>query len=83
LSWIGLRITFEQILGLSYGPVLQDIINDMQQNNVGQSFDNEYIINPTIRMLLHYSSHHVIFHLFGSNIDNNPAIMVVGDWHIR
>jgi hypothetical protein len=29
LSWIGLRITLEQILGLSYGPVLQAIISDI------------------------------------------------------
>ena len=29
LSWIGLRMTYEQILGPSYGPVLQDIVNDI------------------------------------------------------
>ena len=34
LSWIGLRITYEQILGPSYGPVLQNIVNDIQQNDI-------------------------------------------------
>ena len=30
LTWIGLRITLEQILGFSYGEVIQSIINDIQ-----------------------------------------------------
>jgi hypothetical protein len=50
LSWIGLRITYEQILGPSYGPVLQDIVNDIQQNDIGHLFDVEYIVSLTIRM---------------------------------
>jgi len=47
LAWIGLRITYEQILGPSYGPVLQDIVNDIQQNDIGHLFDVEYIVSST------------------------------------
>jgi hypothetical protein len=84
LSWVGLRITLEQILGLSYGPVLQTIISDIQLNNVGQMFDIEYILSLTIRMfalLSQYSSQHVPFKVFDSDISYNPATMVLEDWH--
>jgi len=48
LSWIELHITYEQILGPSYGPVLQDIVNDIQQNDIGHLFDVESIVSLTI-----------------------------------
>lgn len=84
LSWVRLRITSEQIFGLSYGPVLQYIINDIQQNNVGQIFDIEYILSLTIRMfalLSQYSSQHVPFSVVENDISYNPATMVLEDWH--
>jgi hypothetical protein len=59
LSWIGLRITSEQILDLSYGPVYQNIINDIQQNNIGNLFDIDYLVSFTMQMqalLYQYSS---------------------------
>ena len=84
LSWIGIRITFEQILDPSYGPVLQDIINDIKLNNVGQLFDIEYIVTLTIRMfalLSQYSSQHVSFHIIGAILEFDPATMVTSDWY--
>ena len=83
LSWIWLRITYEQILGPSYGPVLQDIVNDIQQNDIGQLFDVDYLVSLSIRMLAlwaQYSSQHVIFKVAGSNVDYDPATMTVKDW---
>jgi len=86
LSWIGIRITFEQILGPSYGPVLQNIVNDIQQNNIGQLFDIEYIVTLTIRMfallsLSECSAQHVPFHIVDANLEFDPATMVTSDWH--
>jgi hypothetical protein len=84
LSWIGLRITYEQILGPSYGPVFQDIVNDIQQNDIGHLFDVEYIVSLTIRMLAllsQYSSQHVIFSVADSTVSYDPATMQVNDWH--
>lgn len=84
LSWISLRITLEQILGLSYGQVLQDIITDIQQNNVGQLFDIDYLVCLTIQMnALFYqnSSQRQVFPVLGSSVDYDPSAMVVTDWH--
>ena len=84
LTWIGLRITLEQILGLSYGEVIQAIINDIQQNNVSQLFDIDYLVSLTIQMnalLYQYSSQRQVFRVLGSNVDYDPATMVVTDWH--
>jgi len=84
LSWIGLRITYEQILGPSYGPVFQDIVNDIQQHNIGHLFDVEYTVSLIIRMLAllsQYSSQHVIFFVADSSVSYDPAAMQVNDWH--
>ena len=84
LTWIGLRITFEQILGISYGEVIQSIISDIQQNNVGQLFDIDYLVVLTIQWnaLLHqYSSHRTVFRVWGSTTDYDPSTMIVTDWH--
>jgi hypothetical protein len=84
LSWIGLRIAYEQIFGPSYGPVFQDIVNDIQQNDIGHLFDVEYIVSLTIRMLAllsQYSSQHVIFSVADSAVSYDPATMQVNDWH--
>ena len=84
LSWIGLRITYEQILGPTYGPVFQDIINDIQQNDIGHLFDVEYIVSLTIRMfalLSQYSSQHAIFNVADTTTVYDPAAMSTHDWH--
>lgn len=86
LSWISLRITLEQILGLSYGQVLQDIITDIQQNNVGQLFDIDYLVSLTIQMnalFYQYSSQRQVFPVLGSSVDYDPSAMVVTDWTAR
>lgn len=57
----------------------------IQQNNIGQLFDIEYLVSLTIRMfalLSQYSSQHVPFNIVGTNLAFNPAIMMADDWHI-
>jgi hypothetical protein len=84
LAWIGLRITLEQILGFSYGEVIQAIINNIQQNNVGHLFDIDYLVSLTIQMmalLYQYSSQRHVFQVLSSTVDYDPSTMVVTDWH--
>ena len=55
-------------------------IHDIQQNDIGHLFDVEYVVSLTIRMLAllsQYSSQHVIFHVANSNVDYDPATMMV------
>ena len=83
LTWIGMRITVEQILGFSYGDVFQSIISDIQQNNIGQLFDIDYLVSLHIQLMasLHqYSSQHKLFQVPGSSIDYDPSTMVAADW---
>lgn len=83
LSWIGLRITSEQILGNSYGPVYQSIINDIQQNNIGQLFDIDYLVSLTMQMralLYNYSSKQLPFTIEQTTTQFNPVSMVTSDW---
>lgn len=78
-SWIGLRITSEQILGSSYGPVYQTIINDIQQNNIGQLFDIDYLVSLTTQMralLYHYSSKQSPFTIGAATTQFNPMTMI-------
>ena len=57
--WEGYRLVMKLILGPSYGLTIASILNDVQQNNIGQLFDVDYLLAliATFRALLHqYSS---------------------------
>lgn len=64
--------------------MVQEIINDIQQNNIGQLFDFDYLVSLTVQMnalLNQYSSQKTVFHVVGSNDDHNPTTMTIRDWH--
>lgn len=58
-SWKGYQLVLQLLLGLSYRAAIGEIITDIQQNNIGQLFDVEYLqlLTATMRALLYeYSS---------------------------
>ena len=58
-SWKGYQLFLQFLLGKSYREIIAAIINDIQQNNVGQLFDIDYLLSHTatmITLLYEYSS---------------------------
>ena len=83
-SWHGYQLFLQFLLGPSYRDIIAAIINDIQQNNIGQLFDIEYllILTVTMRALLYeYSSSTTAFTVHDSTI-HVPADMTANDWQI-
>ena len=83
-SWHGYQLFLQFLLGPSYRDIIATIINDIQQNNVGQLFDIEYllILTATMRALLfEYSSSTTAFTVHDSTL-HLPADMTTSDWQI-
>jgi hypothetical protein len=58
-SWKGYQIVLKLLLGTSYGAVIKDIVDEIQQDNIGQYNDVSYLLSltATMRALLYeYSS---------------------------
>jgi hypothetical protein len=83
-SWHGYLLFLQFLLGPSYREIIAAIINDIQQNNIGQLFDIEYllILTATMRALLYeYSSSTTAFTVHDSTI-HIPANMSTDEWQI-
>ena len=83
-SWHGYQLFLQFLLGPSYKDIIAAIINDIQQNNIGQLFDIEYllILTATMRALLYeYSSSTTAFTVHDNTI-HLPADMTTSDWQI-
>ena len=49
-SWRGYQLFLQFLSGQSYRDIIATIINDIQQNNIGQLFDIEYLLSLTATM---------------------------------
>ena len=82
-SWKGYQLTLHMLLGPSYGVAIDNIIRDIQQNNIGQMFEIDYLLWLTITMralLFQYSSSEDVFMVEGSSTVFDPSLMSSVDW---
>ena len=49
-SWKGKQLVVKLLLGPSYGVVISDIVNEIQQGNIGQYNDVGYLLSLTATM---------------------------------
>lgn len=71
-SWHGYQLTLQVLLGRSYGAVIDNIIREIQQDNVGQMFEVDYLLWLTVTMralLFQYSSSEDSF-----TVDDSPTV---------
>lgn len=58
-SWRGYQLTLQMLQGRSYGVVIENIVREIQQDNVGHMFEVDYLLWLTLTMralLFQYSS---------------------------
>ena len=71
------------LLGHSYGVTIDNIVRDIQQNNIGQMYEINYLLWLIITMralLFQYSSSEDVFMVEGSPTVFNPSHMSSADW---
>ena len=71
------------LLGPSYGVVISDIVNEIQQGNIGQYNDVGYLLSltATMRALLYeFSSSLDVFTIDTSTAVYTPALMTKAQW---
>ena len=81
--WEGYKLALKLILGSSYGLAIASIITDIQQHNIGQLFDVDYLLalTATLMALLHnYAASTEPFTVTSSTFVFQPAAMVASDW---
>jgi len=82
-SWKGYQLTLQMLLGLSYGVTIDNIVRYIQQNNIGQMYEIDYLLRLTITMralLFQYSSSEDVFMVEGSPTVFHPSHMSSVDW---
>ena len=82
-TWEGYRLVMKLILGPSYGLAIASILNDVQQNNIGQLFNVDYLLALTenFKALIHqYSSSTEEFTVADSTQVFQPTTMTSVDW---
>jgi len=82
-SWKGYQLVLKLLLGPSYGVVIKDIVDEIQQNNIGQYNDVGYLLSltATMRALLYeYSSSNEVFTLEVDTTIYTPANMTSVHW---
>ena len=82
-SWKGYQLVVKLLLGHSYGVVISDILNEIQQENIGQHNDVGYLLSltATMRALLYeFSSSLEDFTIDTSTVVYTPASMTKAQW---
>ncbi len=82
-SWKGYQLVLKLLLGPSYGVVISDIINEIQQRNIGRYNDVGYLLSltATMRALLYeFSSSLDDFSIDTSTVVYTPALMTTAQW---
>jgi len=82
-SWKGYQIVLKLLLGTSYGAVIKDIVDEIQQDNIGQYNDVSYLLSltATMRALLYeYSSSGEDFTTDCDTTVYTPANMTKAQW---
>jgi hypothetical protein len=82
-SWKGYHLVLKLLLGPSYGVVIKDIVDEIQQNNIGQYNDVGYLLSltATMRALLYeFSSSNEAFTLDVDTTIYTPADMTSVHW---
>jgi len=82
-SWKGYHLVVKLLLGPSYGTVIKEIIDEIQQDNIGQYNDVGYLLSltATMRALLYeYSSSIEDFTLGEDTTVYTPATMHKSQW---
>jgi hypothetical protein len=82
-SWKGYHLVVKLLLGPSYGTVVKEIIDEIQQDNIGQYNYVEYLLSltATMRALLYeYSSSIEDFTLGAGTTVYTPAAMHKSQW---
>ena len=82
-SWKGYQLVVKLLLGPSYGAVISDIVNEIQQGNIGQYNDVGYLLSLTATMkalLYEFSSSIDIFTIDTSTAVHTPALMIKTQW---
>jgi len=82
-TWDGYKLALKLILGPTYGLAIASIITDLQQNNIGQLFDVDYLLALTSAMmalLYNYAASTEPFVVNGSTHEFQPTTMTAADW---
>ena len=82
-TWEGYRLVMKLILGPSYGLAIAKIQTDIQQNNIGQLFNVDYLValSDNLKALIHqYSSSTEEFIVTDSTQIFQPTTMTSVDW---
>ena len=82
-SWKGYPLVLKLLLGPSYGVVINDIVDEIQQDNIGQYNDVGYLLSltATMRALLYeFSSSNEVFTLDVDTTIYTPADMTSVHW---
>ena len=82
-TWEGYRLALKLILGATYGLAVASIITDIQQHNVGQLFDVEYLLAlqaQAFALFFYYSSTSDEFVIGTGTQRFQPKAMSSADW---
>ncbi len=82
-TWEGYKLALKLILGPTYGLALASIITDIQQHNVGQLFDVDYLLAlqaTLFALIFNYSSSSDEFVIGTGTQRFQPKTMSSGDW---
>jgi hypothetical protein len=82
-SWKGYQLTLQMLLGFSYGSIVDNIVREIQQNNIGQMYEIDYLLWLTLTMralLFQYSSSEDVFTVEGSSTVFHPLHMTSLEW---
>ena len=77
--WEGYKLALKLILGPTYGLTIASIITDLQQNNIGQLFDVDYLLALTSTLMAlsyNYAASTEPFTVTSSTIEFQPATML-------
>jgi hypothetical protein len=82
-SWKGYQLVLKLLLGPSYGVVISDILNEIQQGNIGQYNGVGYLLSLTASMralLYEFPSSLDVFTINTSTTVYTPALMTKAQW---
>lgn len=82
-SWKGYQLVIKLLLGNSYGKLIAYIVNEIQQDNIGQYNDVGYLLSltATMRALLYeYSSSLEDYTIDTDTTVYSPALMTKAQW---
>ena len=75
-SWKGYQLVMKMLLGPSYGVVISDILNEIQEDNIGQHNDVGYLLSLTATM-------RALLYEFSSSLDDLPLTQAPSCTHQR